>query len=167
MELGRIGYGGRHMGPLPLFGYCIQIKMGDVDGLSGGWQIEDYVGAYTTKREVTDAAFSYGLNLCVHMCDCEGDQVRKPSPQTRRYMWAACRAGGGQTGGGGLAARPEAVARVLAAAAVAAAAAARVLVALLGLISPLKRLQPQSQQTPLAKRSKAGGWCRQRGRCGW
>ena len=33
-------------GPLPLFGYCIQIKMGDVDGLSGGWQIEDYVGVH-------------------------------------------------------------------------------------------------------------------------
>ena len=78
-------------------------------------------------------------STCACTCVTARETSAQALPPNQAIYVAACRAVEvGKRVAGGLAARPEAVARVLA------AAAATVLVALLGLISPLKRLQRQS-----------------------
>ena len=39
---------GSTFGPLPLHGWCVNVQVGDTKGIDS-FQVEDYVGAYTTR----------------------------------------------------------------------------------------------------------------------
>ncbi len=75
------GTSGIVWGPLPLFGYCIKIGKGDSSGVDT-FSVEDFIGgaAYTTAIPVPDIVFAYKLDLCVDLCDCEGEACGTAAP---------------------------------------------------------------------------------------
>ncbi len=73
---------GAMFGPLPVFGYCVKLNMGDAKGLENGYTVMKYVGGgvYATSATIPNVAFDYGVTLCVDLCDCEGEECGTPPP---------------------------------------------------------------------------------------
>ena len=70
---------GGTFGPLPLHGWCVNVQVGDTKGVDS-FQVEDYVGAYTTSRAINQEAMDYGINICVKLCTCEGEACGTGAP---------------------------------------------------------------------------------------